>query len=165
MISFRLYSWSINRRVSRQFGTQQFIHQERQKILNEFLTVWTKGTLYPTPGSDTLRLPFQFQLPVDIPPSFQFNANYKHGIVGYYIDVVGVRKGAFSSNRRIYKPFAVVRHDPASASIRAALQNGWTGDWDVTERVAKIRRGLWGEHADVRMEVRPNMSTLVDISY
>ncbi|KAJ3488296.1 hypothetical protein NLI96_g2951 [Meripilus lineatus] len=139
-------------RVSRQYGTQQFIRQERTEICKESQTVWTKGTIYPSPGSQILRVPFQFNLPVELHPSFEYNAAYKNAIIGYFIEVVGARKGTFNANRRIIRPFAVVRDDPEGASIRSALQKGWSQEWTTTERFAKIRKGLWGGHADVRME-------------
>lgn len=140
--------------MSRQYGTQQFIRQERTEICKESQTVWTKGTIYPSPGSQILRVPFQFNLPVELHPSFEYNAAYKNAIIGYFIEVVGARKGTFNANRRIIRPFAVVRDDPEGASIRSALQKGWSQEWTTTERFAKIRKGLWGGHADVRMEVK-----------
>lgn len=140
-------------KVARQLGQTYQWRVQRIEVARENVSVWTKGTAYPEQGSEVLRLPFQLQLPVDVQPSCQFSGVYKKAYVAYFLEVVGVRTGVLSANRRVMRPFAVVPNDISGANLRCSLQSGWTGAYDTLERFEKIRRGLWGGYADVEMEV------------
>ncbi|KAI0783742.1 hypothetical protein C8Q75DRAFT_725249, partial [Abortiporus biennis] len=129
-------------------------------IVKENISLWTKGSAYPPADSQILRLPFQFQLPYDVQPSCEFTGLYKYARVGYSVEAVGVRQGVLHLNRRIERPFSVVAPDSAGSPTRNALLVGWLGDWNTIERSDKIRRGLWGGYADVRMELKlPSVNT------
>jgi hypothetical protein len=61
-------------------------------------------------------------------------------------------------SRRIRRVFSVV--PPASPSqllAKESLRQGWAGPWKVWTRDAKVRRGIWGDYA--------NVSATVGLSY
>ena len=142
-----------SRKVARQYGQTYQVHTQRIEVARENVSIWTKGTAYPPNGSEVLRIPFTLQLPLDVQPSCQYSGVYKKANVAYFIEVVGVRPGFLTSNRRVMRPFAVVPNDPTGLSLRETLQAGWTGKRDTTRRTGSIRRGIWGGYADVKMEV------------
>lgn len=147
-------SMHISRKVARQFGQSYQWRIQTIEVTKENLSVWTKGSAYPPSGSEVLRVPFQLQLPLDVEPSCQFAGFYKKGHIAYFVEAVGVRKGMLTSNRRSMRPFAVVPNDPVGATLRAALQAGWRGQFDTHRRCEKIRKGIWGGYANVEIEVR-----------
>ena len=154
------------RKVARQFGQSYQWRYQQIELARENVSVWTKGSAYPPSGSEILRIPFQLQLPLDVQPSFHMSGFYKKGVVGYFVEAVGVRKGILVNNRRIVKPLAVVPNDPSGAVLRESLQVGWTGVFDTVERFEKIRKGLWGGYADVKIEVgRPELYHMDSLSH
>ena len=111
------------------FGQSYQLRWQQQEIelVKENVSVWTKGSAYPPSGSDILRVPFQLQLPLNIQPSFEMSSFYKEGFIGYFVEVIGSRRGVLVPNRRIVRPFAVVTSDPEGVSLRESLLAGWTG--------------------------------------
>lgn len=139
--------------MARQFGQTYVVRTESIEVARETVPLWTKGSAYPPTGSQVLRIPFVLQLPLNVQPSCQYSGAYKKGNVGYFVEVVGVRPGFLSLNRRAMRPFAVVPNDPAGLALRNSLQAGWTGARNTIRRTDSIRRGIWGGYADVKLEV------------
>ncbi|KAI0328202.1 hypothetical protein GY45DRAFT_1018697 [Cubamyces sp. BRFM 1775] len=128
-------------------------------LVRENQSIWSRGSgVYAAPGSDILRIPFRLQLPPDLPPSFHYNMFPVEASIKYSLTAVGVRQGLFHLNRNVRMPLAVVPKDsvgireleklPTSASGHAHdyvhMRTLWKED--------KIRRGLWGDYATVRVE-------------
>ncbi|OBZ65059.1 hypothetical protein A0H81_14949 [Grifola frondosa] len=127
---------------------------EYTSLVRENAPIWSRGTVYPTPGTHLLRVPFSLNLPAGLPPSFHFRAFQRTASVRYSIQLVGVRPGSFRINRRIRRPLAVVPTDPAGALVSSALRLGWLGPWRTAECQDKIRKGLlWGDYAHVKAEL------------
>ncbi|OBZ65041.1 hypothetical protein A0H81_14953 [Grifola frondosa] len=127
---------------------------EYTSLVRENAPIWSRGTVYPTPGTHLLRVPFSLTLPAGLPPSFHFRAFQRTASVRYSIQLVGVRPGSFRINRRIRRPLAVVPTDPAGAPVASALRLGWLGPWRTAECQDKIRKGLlWGDYAHVKAEL------------
>jgi len=145
---------SVYAKVARNYYNQYHERRERIETARENVSVWTRGSAFPPPGSQVLRVPFQFELPIDVQPSCQYSGFYKHAHVGYSIEAVGVRPGKFIFNRRVMKPFPVVAPDAAGAGIKRSLTPMWCGDWTSIKRSDNIRRGLWGGYSNVKMELQ-----------
>lgn len=128
---------------------------QRIVLVQENLSLWTRGTVYPTPGSHTICVPFTFSLPSGIPPAFSSVSFGKHAGIQYFLEVVGVRSGLLKANRRVVRPLAVLPAGRAGIALRSRLQAGWTGRWKtVIHEDSKVRKGIWGDYAKVKMEVR-----------
>ncbi|KAI0783740.1 hypothetical protein C8Q75DRAFT_725345 [Abortiporus biennis] len=132
---------------------------EGQELVRQNVSIWSRGQVYPPSGSHTLIIPFEFQLPSYLPPSCHFENNKHCGMVGYVVEVVGVRSGMFKLNRRLTRPISLVPPDPIGAQIRHVLQMGdWGGSWTTVKKQDNIRRGLWGPLSHVMMEFQyPSM--------
>ncbi|KAH9884977.1 hypothetical protein C8Q73DRAFT_796087 [Cubamyces lactineus] len=125
-------------------------------LVNEDAIVWTKGS---TPEQGTLQIPFQFLLPPDLPPSFHDKKSKwaDGGAIRYWLSAVGVRSGALHRNRRVRLPIAVVQKDVVGAGLRgklSAIAQGANFGWRADRTEGKIRRGLWGDYATVKAELR-----------
>ncbi|KAI0364610.1 hypothetical protein BV20DRAFT_974265 [Pilatotrama ljubarskyi] len=134
-------------------------------LVRDDASVWARGTVYPPPGSDIIRLPFRLQLPPGLPPSFYYSARPATASVIYSLTAVGVRPGAFKSNRRIQQPLAVVQRDDVGANVREQLAalavTGAEPPWRTEAKEKKMRRGMWGDYATVNVQWSiPNMSPL-----
>ena len=78
----------------------------------------------------------------------------------YSLTAVGVRQGLFHLNRNVRMPLAVVPKD--SVGIRELEKLPTSASGHAYEFIPmrtlckedKIRRGLWGDYATVRVEVR-----------
>lgn len=125
-------------------------------LIRDNQSLWTKGVGYLPAGTQTLRIPFRFELPRNVLPSCQYTSTSDvHASVGYFIELVGKRPGILMLNKRIVKPFPVVAPDSVGARIRNALnlKRDWSGEWETISKEAHIRRGLWGEFSNVKAEV------------
>ncbi|KAH9884968.1 hypothetical protein C8Q73DRAFT_347945 [Cubamyces lactineus] len=135
-------------------------HMEVSSLVRSSQTIWSRGSgVYAPPGSDILRIPFRLQLPPNLPPSFHYNIYPVEASIKYSLTAVGVRQGFFHLNRNVRMPLAVVPKDsvgireleklPTSTSGHAyeyvPMRTLWKED--------KIRRGLWGDYATVRVEL------------
>ncbi|KAI0658714.1 hypothetical protein C8Q70DRAFT_183606 [Cubamyces menziesii] len=132
------------------------VYVQNVPLVSEDITLWTKG---PAPEQGTLRIPFQFLLPPDLPPSFHDKKNKwtDGGAIRYWLSAVGVRSGALQRNRRVRLPIAVVQRDIVGAGLRAklsAMAQGVDYGWRIDRAESKIRRGLWGDYATVKAELR-----------
>lgn len=135
------------------------LYEEKHLILSSVFSVWTRGSAYPQPGTDVVRLPFRFLLPDGLPPSFHFHAWEINSSVLYAIDTTGIRRGKFKVNKKVHSPLMALPKDDAGVGVRLRLGEGvgpgsctrWKNVW-AEER---IRKGFWGEHATARVMVRP----------
>lgn len=117
-------------------------------------TLWTLGSVFPLPGSHVIRLPFTFQLPELLPPSFHYSGIGRLAHIGYSIEVVGHRPGIFARNRRVGRVFPLVpAADPLDVATRFDFLSGWNGEWSNTQVGDDIRQGLFGQYSRVDMEV------------
>ena len=93
-------------------------------------------------------------LPPFAPPCWKYDAFGRHARVSYFVEVVGSRSGTLSRKRRIRVPILVLPQDIEGKQIARSLcapEPQQLPLTSVTEK--KIRRGLFGEQASVRMEV------------
>ena len=120
--------------------------------MREDTSLWTPGSAYPPPGSDTLRVPFTFKLPESLPPSFHYGGftRGQSGNIRYSLTAVGVRKGALNLNKRHRIPLAVLPRDETGAALKAEHA---THGWKSFTKEDSIRRGLWGDYSKVHVEV------------
>ena len=125
--------------------------REVQPLIHSNLSVWSHGSEYPAPGSDLLRLPFCFRLPDTLPPSFQYQGFQKSASVLYSVTAVGVRPGTFQMNRRIRTPLVILPMDQLGMQVRRTLPSA---SFRMVYAEEKMRRGLWGDYATARVEVR-----------
>lgn len=134
--------------------------REELDIVRRSRSLWTRGSAYPPAGSHTLTTPFQFELPHDMPPSFSYEHRGVTGSVRYTVSAVGSRAGIFQPNRRSTYELEVVPADPNGSMIADALRSGWQGEWTKRRTVDRIRKGFWGEYANIEMEFcYPSMTT------
>lgn len=116
-------------------------------------TLWTNGSEYPPPDSDILRLFFRFQLPFDSPPSLYDEGIRGSGVVLYSLTVVGVRPEGSIGPWKRQIPIAVVPRDDVSPFPTQPF--GSTDfAWKTEHKARNVRKGLWGEYATVKVEVR-----------
>ncbi|KAI0741772.1 hypothetical protein C8Q80DRAFT_1110257 [Daedaleopsis nitida] len=119
------------------------------RLTGEDTSLWSRGGAYPQPGSHTLRCPFKFTLPPEVPPSFHYASRSYGANVRYSVTAVGVRKGR-RINKRHQVTFAVLPLDKVGARIKAA---GETHGWKKFNREERIRKGLFGEYSKVEVEL------------
>jgi hypothetical protein len=139
------------RHVVIQNGQHSVPHTQTVPLIREDLVLWSQGSAYPPPGSDTLSLPFNFVLPPDLPPTFHCSQGSTVGTVSYSLEVVGDRPGLFHRNRRLGLVFPLV---PLAAreqvDARNALIAGWRGGWRELVAQDDIKHHLWSKHAHAR---------------
>ncbi|CCM05839.1 uncharacterized protein FIBRA_08075 [Fibroporia radiculosa] len=122
------------------------------ELARENTSVWTRGSIYPSPGQHALVVPFQFRLPADLPPSFSCSTIGAWAVVRYYVEAVGVRPGMLRLNKRASQPLAVVPHDSIGQRIKTQVLAGWRGPMGDGYAEKRIRKGLWGDYATVEMK-------------
>ena len=131
-------------------------YTETIRLVREDANLWTRGdNLYPAAGSDTLRVPFSFSLPPQLPPSFQFRRMGESGTIRYSLTAVGVRKGFLNLNKKHCQPLAVLPRDQLGAQIKSESA---THTWKPFSKEELMRRGLWGDYAKATVEVCPSAS-------
>ena len=145
------------RQVTVSTGTSAVIQTQRVELVRETVSLWQKGagSAYPPPDTDTLALPFRFQLPMDLQPSCSFGGLGVgwQGAVRYALEVVGARP-RLHLNRRVPSAFPVLPPDTQGADLRSRiLADGWQGGWRTTEKDMEIRKGIWGDRSQVKATV------------
>lgn len=134
-------------------------------IIRDRIAVWSRGSAYPPPDSHTLSVPFTFNFPPEIPPSFEFTVLESRAVVRYGVEAVGARPGALRLNKRVFVPVVGLPADPYGAQLRAGPlagpASGWTGPWTTVVMQKNIRTGFWGEYAEVSVEVRSSPASMV----
>ncbi|KAJ7871521.1 hypothetical protein B0H14DRAFT_218794 [Mycena olivaceomarginata] len=124
--------------------------RRRIEVLRADATLWTDDG----PQTGILNLPFQFFLPVDLPPSFHCSVLDRKGVISYAIEVVADRPGIFKRNRRIASVFPVVPPAaPQDVAIQQFLLQGWSGEWKAVVHEDRIRRGIWGDYSVVKTKL------------
>jgi hypothetical protein len=117
------------------------------------MILWTQGT-YPPPGTHIMQLPFEFQLPRDVPGSFHSQRYQRSATISYGVEVVADRPGFFRFNRRLGHVFPVLpTATPEEVQNALQLGQGWQGQWRSSEQSSEIRRRLWGEYSRVNAQV------------
>lgn len=147
-------------RVWIQRGQTSFI--QRVTLLKLDQEIWSPGVAYPAASSHTLSLPFSFQLPDDLPPSFHFSPFGRRGVISYSIEIVGKRAG-LQRNRRIGRIVPIIpsaSHPQAEAT--RLLTGGWSDQsWKKINVESNIRQGLWSSYSrvEVMLEI-PDLPSL-----
>ncbi|KAM5536525.1 hypothetical protein V8D89_009802 [Ganoderma adspersum] len=141
--------------------------EEKLELAHDQISLWSRGGAYPDPGTDIMRFPFRFTLPVDpLPPSFKFQSSWQWAHVKYSVCAVGARKGRLTPNRRHRVPFPVLPIDELGTSVRKA---GETQGWKRFANEDSIRKGLWGDYSKVHVELAlpdiPVLPLFSDIPY
>ncbi|KAF8150468.1 hypothetical protein K438DRAFT_2027132 [Mycena galopus ATCC 62051] len=130
-------------------------HERAIELINSGKSLWERGTVFPDPGSHLLVLPFKFQLPTDLPPSFHLSVLHHEAIISYTLEVVGSRPGLFRRDHLIRKVFPVLpAASPAQILAKRSLKKGWDGVWRSVFLERKMRQGFWGDHSHARAEVK-----------
>ncbi|KAH9939407.1 uncharacterized protein BXZ73DRAFT_43774 [Epithele typhae] len=119
-------------------------------LVRDNVTLWTRGSAYPEPGSDVLPVPFSFKLPAQLPPSFHHRSVGCDATVRYSVTAVGVRRGILHVNKRQCVPLTVVPTDAVGASIK---RDNATHGWTSYSKDERIRRGLWGAYSNVSVRL------------
>ncbi|KAI0345946.1 hypothetical protein BDW22DRAFT_1353585 [Trametopsis cervina] len=141
---------SVQSTVSYDGRTQNPTETQEITLIQEDVTVWHRGGAAPASDTPLVRFPFAFVLPPNLPPSCDLGSSAKKGRVGYYVEAVGKRPG-LHFNKHALAPFAVLPALDEGAQLADALRAGWQGPWSAVEQEKEIRRGLWGEHAHVKI--------------
>ncbi|KAJ6478046.1 hypothetical protein C8R47DRAFT_1139217, partial [Mycena vitilis] len=144
----------IHAKITTSVGGNDYDHYATVYLVNTDMALWAQGGAYPEPGSHTLSLPFQFQFPETLPPSFHCWSYHRHSNIGYSLEVVGTRAGFFRINRRIRRLISVV---PAASQeqllAKESLRQGWNGPWRDIIQEEKLRKGIWGEYSRARAKL------------
>jgi hypothetical protein len=127
---------------------------QRIPLIKMDQTLWASNNANSDAESHTIRLPFSFQLPKDLPPSFKHVGVGYSGEITYSIQIVGQRAGLLQRNRRVGRVFPLM---PAvgiqGVCAKVDLLAGWKGTWKTITSDSKIRRGLWGQQSKIEVEV------------
>ncbi|KAJ7496772.1 hypothetical protein FB451DRAFT_1162889 [Mycena latifolia] len=136
----------------REGKTETHYKSQTVQVLRLDQVVWDQ---FNTPqGAHVLACPFQIQLPPNLPPSFSASNYHRTVVISYSLEVEGVRHGMFHANRRIRRIFSVVPPaNPWDLNATAALRQGWGGPWKPFATNKEIRHGIFGEHAQAKIEV------------
>ncbi|KAK7683806.1 hypothetical protein QCA50_013182 [Cerrena zonata] len=122
--------------------------ENSRSLYHQELELWRADT----PSSSTSnRIPFSFKLPQDLPPSFQVDGIHAECRVGHVLEVLGTRPNA--SSHRIVVPLSVVAPDSLGTQHRQTLEGGWNGPWLPVKKEARIRKGVFGSHSSVQVEL------------
>ena len=147
IISYRHIARRQNDRTNRNDRTQ------RVQLIHDTKSLWHQGSdLYPPPDSHILRLPFKFALPSHLPPSCDFTGYQKSGTIGYFVEVVG-KRDLLHMDKRVLIAFPVIQQDTEGAQLKELFMNGWQGSWRTIGGQRDIRRGIWGDYANVKVTV------------
>ncbi|KAJ7188820.1 hypothetical protein C8R46DRAFT_877072 [Mycena filopes] len=138
-------------------------HERTVELINISESLWDRGTVFPDPGTHILVLPFQFQLPDNLPPSFNLSALHHEASISYALEAVGTRPGRLlRKDRHVRQVFMVLpAASPAQILAKTSLKPRWDGPWKTFLVEQKVRQGIWGDHAHVRTEVQlPDLASL-----
>ena len=117
--------------------------------------LWQKsGTRF---ASDSLvqGLPFNFQLPTGLPPSYSCQGSGYYARVKYELRVRGERPGILRPDRTVHTPLLVVPAHEEGAKLHSMLsKQGWLGAWKTLKGDVKLRKYPWGAYSEVHATVR-----------
>ncbi|KAK7057673.1 arrestin-N domain-containing protein [Favolaschia claudopus] len=141
--------------IENNFDGSDTRHEREIELINFSKLLWARGTAFPDPGSHLLDLPFKFQLPVSLPPSFHLSVINHEATIQYIVEVVGSRPGRFRRDNVVHQIFPVLpAASPEQVVARKSLKKGWHGAWTAVSVERKIRQGIWGDHAHARAKVK-----------
>jgi hypothetical protein len=134
---------------------ESYTYRSTVPVVRADMTLWTRGSTYPSADIHVIDLPFWINLPKDLPASFYAGAGSRSGTISYGIEVVADRRGLFRSNRRIGQMICVLPSaSPENVERASLLRLGVVDAWTSADQSEKIRRKLWGEYSDVNARVR-----------
>ncbi|KAJ8482999.1 hypothetical protein ONZ51_g4996 [Trametes cubensis] len=128
-------------------------------LVQDCITPWVHGTMYPPASQDVLRIPFRITLPPNLPPNFEYHDLAKEAYVRYTLVTVCVRSpsaGVLQRDRRIYVPLAIAQRNDMGIVIKdklGAISAGRLDAWRTHRVEEKIRKGFWGDYATVRVNL------------
>jgi hypothetical protein len=97
-----------------------------------------------------LRLPFKFELPENLPPSFKTGSSDNH--IHYTLEVTVERDGFFNINKRIEEVLSITSRATRQEMAQISeLRQGWEDSWAVISKNEWIRKYFW--HYKSRAEV------------
>lgn len=127
--------------------------QEVHELVGITRKLWKARTVYPSPETHILNLPFSFVLPQSALPSCQFHTRRGHFCeVVYSVEVAGRCSGS-ERRKTISLAFKVSQSHSEGARLFNELQLGWTGSMRELEHQQMVRKGLWGEKSGVVLRV------------
>jgi hypothetical protein len=111
--------------------------------------LWTPGAVFPAPGSHHIELPFAFELPHALPPTFNTAGRADDGAgalsarVEYTLVARGARRGLFKRELRVEQSVRVISAaQPAEVAVKTALSAGaWAGAWKVLATESRLSDG------------------------
>lgn len=177
------------RKIRRSSGGQSEskTQSETTEIVSQEHILWRRDKRQKRKEEEALRLPFQFTLSPDTPPSChfygrKFRRSQRHeASVVYHIEVVamrsellvgvrsasvvGLRSWFLKKNHYIRRPLAVLPKDESGALVTSELELlGGAYPTRTREFKTKIRRGLVGRRGSVHMEVSVHSPLCVSLS-
>ncbi|KAJ6524289.1 hypothetical protein DFH09DRAFT_1286440, partial [Mycena vulgaris] len=139
---------------SKQPGFKQTGSSSRSKVL------WNNTESTEPNPSGIIQRKFRCKLPEILPPSFHFNCFDIHADVKYSIEVLGIRSGMGLRNKTLHinRTFTVFPAlIPPQLSGNADLRAGWGGPWRIISHEQKMRRGMFGSRANVKIPDLPSL--------
>lgn len=130
-------------------------HHTTLALIRENVSVWNHTT-HPSPSTGQVTLvPFQFVLPPNVLPSFDWqHGRDERGSVSYFVEIVGTREGMLHWNRRVRVAFPVLPLDYQGAMVNRSLRNRVPYPTRTWETHKEMRRGIWGGYANATLQVR-----------
>jgi hypothetical protein len=128
--------------------------------------LWTPGAVLPAPGIHRIELPFAFELPHALPPTFNTAGRADDGAdalsarVEYTLVALGARRGLFKRELRVEQSVRVASAaGPADVAVKTALYAGaWAGAWKVLATESRLsggpREGFYMARAEVSVGPR-----------
>ncbi|KAJ6495379.1 hypothetical protein C8R45DRAFT_824019 [Mycena sanguinolenta] len=120
------------------------------QLIHSDQVLWTQCSgAFPAADPHVISLPFQFQLPANLPPSFLCDDGADaRGAISYLLEVEGAGPSISRPNPRVRRAFSVV---PAASQnqllVKEFLQQGWQGAWRDVSQNEQLRQGIWGEYS------------------
>jgi hypothetical protein len=124
-------------------------------LLNKQLILWRKDSA-PTPSSKIVKLPFHFDLPKILPPTFGMKDRKSNYCASYALQLVGFRRGILVLSRRGIVLLSIVA--PTSSEDvekRFSVLTDSPSDipWATRRNSKDVRSARWGPHGQVEIEV------------
>ncbi|KAF7344452.1 Arrestin-N domain-containing protein [Mycena sanguinolenta] len=137
-------------------GELSITQRETVPLFHSDQVLWTQWSgAFPAADSHVISLGFRFQLPANLPPSFDCDDGADGGgAISYSLEVEGDGPGISRPKPRVYRDFSVV---PAASQnqllAKEFLQQGWQGAWKSIKRDTQLRQGIWGEYSHAAVTV------------
>jgi len=142
--------------------TNTYTYKESLELIRQDSVLWTKGSIYPKPGSDILTFPFTFALPPSLPPTHSVKIASCGAEISYFIEAVGNRKGTFKRDHRLGQALTVLGPDPFGASLRGSLS---TLPWEERTASEDVRLYFWQEYSSIKVNLKaPQLQNTVPLN-